>query len=125
MCTFKTLSDGYKLFRVNPKNYFLIGMVLLALVTLLAREAHALALYASDTGINYFVDSGQSIAEEPSWDVALGDLDSDGDLDAVTANGSGFVSDVPDGVWINDGQAFFLQDWVSVTPSVMLWYWEI
>ena len=60
MCTFKTLSDGYKLFRVNPKNYFLIGMVLLALVTLLAREAHALALYASDTGINYFVDSGQT-----------------------------------------------------------------
>lgn len=107
MCTFKTLSDGYKLFRVNPKNYFLIGMVLLALVTLLAREAHALALYASDTGINYFVDSGQSIAEEPSWDVALGDLDHDGDLDAVTANGSGFVSDVPDGVWMNDGQGIF------------------
>ena len=29
-----------------------------------------------------FVDSGQRLGEGRSWDVALGDLDDDGDLDA-------------------------------------------
>jgi hypothetical protein len=41
-----------------------------------------------------------------SYDVALGDLDGDGDLDAYLANGENEVP-VPDTVWFNDGQGRF------------------
>ena len=33
-----------------------------------------------------FMDSGQRLGEGASWAVALGDVDLDGDLDAVVAN---------------------------------------
>ena len=35
-----------------------------------------------------FIDSGQRLGPAHSWDVALGDLDGDDDLDAFTANDS-------------------------------------
>ena len=42
-----------------------------------------------------FVASNQSLGEEFSWGVKLGDLDGDGDLDAFVANGG------PNRVWLN------------------------
>ncbi|MGB0385403.1 MAG: FG-GAP-like repeat-containing protein [Ardenticatenaceae bacterium] len=47
-----------------------------------------------------FYDSLQSLGNADSNAVALGDVDSDGDLDAFVANG-----DQANTVWLNDGQA--------------------
>ncbi|RLD06662.1 MAG: hypothetical protein DRI65_06315 [Chloroflexota bacterium] len=52
-----------------------------------------------------FVDSGQNLGAGRSWDVSLGDLDGDGDLDAFVANGS--HGDVSSQVWLNDGSGIF------------------
>ena len=49
----------------------------------------------------FFVDSGQRLGEMRSWNVALGDLDDDGDLDAFVAN------DLRSQIWLNDGQGTF------------------
>lgn len=46
-----------------------------------------------------------------SWDAALGDLDGDGDLDAVVAKGNG----LPQTVWLNDGLGGFAAH--PTTPS--------
>ena len=51
--------------------------------------------------------SAESLAARNSRGVALGDLDRDGDLDAVFAN------DGPNTIWINDGHARFRESEVS------------
>ena len=49
-------------------------------------------------GHGVFTDSGQSLGDSATFiDVALGDLDGDGDLDAFVANK----------VWVNDGSGNF------------------
>ncbi|MAE66406.1 MAG: hypothetical protein CMJ18_19220, partial [Phycisphaeraceae bacterium] len=58
---------------------------------------------AADGGSGLFGDSGQSLGNDGDWDVALGDLDGDGDLDAFAANGGGN----PSAVWVNDGSGTF------------------
>lgn len=53
-------------------------------------------------GSGYFTDSGQRLGNRNSWDVAMGDLDGDGHIDAYVANRFG-----PQEVWINDGFGYF------------------
>ena len=53
-------------------------------------------------GSDLFVDSGQRLGYEASWAVALGDVDADGDLDAVVGNiDTGAI------VWLNEGTGHF------------------
>ena len=54
-------------------------------------------------GLGNFADSGQALGNSSSYDVALGDLDGDGDLDAWVAN----YGIQPNRVWINDGLGNF------------------
>ncbi|MEC8560623.1 MAG: FG-GAP-like repeat-containing protein, partial [Planctomycetota bacterium] len=53
-------------------------------------------------GAGTFTDSGQAFGKSSSYSVALGDLDGDGDLDAVVANFG-----APNTVWTNDGTGTF------------------
>jgi len=52
-----------------------------------------------------FLDSGQLLGNARSYDVELGDLDRDGDLDAFVANRD--IVGVPNRVWLNDGTGTF------------------
>lgn len=52
-------------------------------------------------GHGSFTDSGQQIGNQRSYSVAVGDLDGDGDPDALVGNRG------PDEVWWNDGQGHF------------------
>ncbi len=57
-------------------------------------------------GAGIFTDSGQTLGHSYSVCAALGDVDADGDLDAVVAAGGFFPA--PNKVWINDGDGNFL-----------------
>ncbi|MFH2040499.1 MAG: FG-GAP-like repeat-containing protein [Chloroflexota bacterium] len=52
-----------------------------------------------------FINSNQRLGSARSWDVSLGDLDGDGDLDAFVANDR--YSNTGNAVWLNDGQGLF------------------
>ena len=56
----------------------------------------------TNDGSGTFTDSGQALGNSNSFSVALGDLDGDGDLDAMVAN-----YDQPNTVWTNDGSGTF------------------
>ncbi|MFC1975857.1 FG-GAP-like repeat-containing protein [Chloroflexota bacterium] len=56
-----------------------------------------------NNGVGVFSDSGQLLVGQRSNAVALGDLDSDGDLDAFVANRSPYQ----DKIWLNDGTGVF------------------
>ena len=61
------------------------------------RTSHPADRVLWNDGSGQFVDSGQRLGESASTSVALGDLDSDGDLDALVGTGTGST------VWINQG----------------------
>ena len=59
-----------------------------------------------------FLGNGQSLGNSASHDVALGDLDMDGDLDAFVAN-----DNEANRVWFNDGQGNFTDSGQSLGNS--------
>jgi hypothetical protein len=61
-------------------------------------------------GTGKFTDSGQRLGRSLGKSVELGDLDGDGDLDAVVANGAifeGTVAEQANEVWLNDRSGVF------------------
>jgi len=63
-----------------------------------AGEAGVITGDALTNGSGIFGDSGQTLGNAESSSVALGDVDGDGDLDALVAH-----YDMPHAVWINQG----------------------
>ena len=64
-------------------------------------------------GHGTFTDSGQSLGSSRSNHVALGDVDSDGDLDAFISNDSAEANKV----WLNDGNGTFTDSGQSLGNS--------
>jgi len=58
-------------------------------------------------GKGAFVDSGQRLGNSDTRGVDLGDVDRDGDLDAVVANFAPFGGAPASEVWLNDGRGRF------------------
>ena len=61
--------------------------------------------FNTGTASGIFTDSGQSLGFADSYAVSLGDVDGDGDLDALVANAG--VTDSSDVVYINDVAGYF------------------
>ncbi len=59
-------------------------------------------IYTQVGGTGIFIDSGQSLGTSSSRDVALEDIDRDGDFDAFVVNDG-----QPNKVWLNDGTGTF------------------
>ncbi len=60
-----------------------------------------------------FEQSPQSFPKQPTYQIALGDLDGDGDLDAVFAS----PTTIPSQVWLNDGHGHFTDSGQELTPQ--------
>ncbi|MDJ0714016.1 MAG: FG-GAP-like repeat-containing protein, partial [Prochloraceae cyanobacterium] len=109
---------------INPTKAFKPGELIQVTITpelLTSSGSTALAepyVYQFRAGVNaghgYFSDSGQALGDG-SFDVELGDLDGDGDLDAIDVDYSGLKT-----VWLNDGSGNFTdsgQDFFSFYNS--------
>jgi hypothetical protein len=63
-------------------------------------------------GVGFFSDSGQSLGSSYSNAVALGDLDNDGDLDALVASYYDYTT-----LWLNDGLGNFSDSGQSLSNT--------
>ena len=57
-------------------------------------------------GTGKFTNSGQNLGNGLSTDVELGDMDDDGDIDAIVTNNDGNYNNE---IWINDGKGVFTE----------------
>ncbi len=78
-----------------------------AMVSNNGEEAENSTVLWLNDGKGIFSDSAQRLGFSNASDVALGDLDGDGDLDAFIANSSHGGADPADKVWLNDGTGVF------------------
>jgi hypothetical protein len=92
------------------RKIFIVTLIMLIMAAALPGAALAAGppdtvIPAPDSNIEQLTMGGflesQSLGNSKSMDVALGDLDGDGDLDAFVAN------DGPNKVWLNDGKGVF------------------
>jgi len=72
---------------------------------------HSCAVLSTDL----LVDSGQRLGEGATWQVALGDVDGDGDLDAAVAN-----MDIGAAIWLNDGTGLFTDSGERLSPGAWI-----
>ncbi len=76
-----------------------------------------------------FKDSGQSLGDNNSFCVNLGDLDGDGDLDAAVANPTTFMRQdmiyQTNEIWLNDGTGFFSKKTQQLGSSSKLTLFDI
>ena len=74
------------------------------------QEGYPNEIWIND-GTGHFMDSGQKLGNEPTFGVALGDVDGNGTIDAVVANYHTASQDSriykPNEVWFNDGNGKF------------------
>jgi len=91
--TYSVVSDNVTF---NPDSDFKVGETVTVTLTtgihgasgeMLTNPVTWQFMVEAPQGYGYFEDSGQSLGEYESEAVALGDVDGDGDLDAVLANG--------------------------------------
>jgi cysteine-rich repeat protein len=64
-----------------------------------------------------FTDSGQRFGNSVSWNVALGDLDLDGDLDAFVTEMPRAPGDLAVSLWLNDGSGTFSDSGERFSPT--------
>jgi hypothetical protein len=81
--------------------------------------SNSTVLWLND-GHGTFADSGQRLGLTNAYAVVLGDLDSDGDLDAFIANSSHGGANPADKVWINDGRGTFVDSGQSLGTAYSL-----
>ncbi len=66
--------------------------------------------------LGLFADSGQSLGSSSSEGVDLGDVDDDGDIDAIIGN----VDNQPNRLWLNNGSAIFSDSGQTMGSSASL-----
>lgn len=88
------------------KGFVLFLVLFSSLVMLVGLWPQIAPLFAAaePDGLDLFFQSNQLFGAGLSYDVALGDVDGDGDLDALLAKNG------PNEVWLNDGTAVFTQN---------------
>jgi len=64
-----------------------------------------------------FHDSGQNLGNSTSSKVALGDIDNDGDLDAIVSNWNHQITQNSK-IWINDGTGLFSESTQTIPPTL-------